>query len=73
MKIPSQVEKELEEFIEGFLPAGKLSAEIVKKWAYKENGAPVEAIHKFQDNSLSILEKSALQISGLNIRMSKIL
>lgn len=49
MKTLQQVEKELKEFIEKFLPAGKLSVEMVKNWVYEESGAPLEASHRFQD------------------------
>ena len=48
MKIIQQVEGELREFIGRFLLADKLSVENVKEWVYKENGAPLEATHKFQ-------------------------
>ena len=63
MKTLQQVGKELKEFIERFLPAGKLSVEMVKEWVYEENGAPLEASHKFQDKFFEYFEKTGVDIN----------
>lgn len=63
MKTSQQVERELKEFIEKFLPAGKLSVGMVKKWVYEENGEPLEAVHKFQDKFFEYFDGTGADIS----------
>lgn len=63
MKTQKQVEKELKEFIERFLPAGKLSAEVVREWVYEESGTPLEASHKFQDKFFEYFRKTRADIN----------
>lgn len=65
MKKSQQFEKELKEFIEKFLPVGKMSVETVKKWVYEENGAPLEAVHKFQDNFFKYFDGNGADINEL--------
>ena len=63
MKTSEQVEKELKEFIERFLPAGKLSAEMVKKWVYEESGEPLEASHKYQDKFFKYFDGTGADVN----------
>ena len=65
MKTLQRVERELKEFIEKFLPVGNLSVEMVKEWVYEENGAPLEASHKFQDNFFEYFEKAGADINEI--------
>ncbi len=65
MKTLQQVEKELKEFINKFLPASKLSVEMVREWVYEENGAPLEASHKFQDKFFEYFEKTGADINEI--------
>lgn len=63
MKKTEQVEKELRGFIEKFLPVWKLSMETVKKWVYEESGAPLEAVHKFQDNFFEYFDGTGADVN----------
>ncbi len=48
-KTLQQVEEELKEFINKFLPEEILSVETIKKWVYEESGDPLQATYEFQD------------------------
>lgn len=63
MKTSQQVEKELGEFIEKFLPVGKLSVETIKGWVYEENGKPFEAIRKFQEKFFEYFDETEADIN----------
>lgn len=63
MKKSQQVEKELKEFIEKFLPVGKMSVETVKKLVYEENGEPLEAVHKFQDKFFEYFDRTEADVN----------
>lgn len=53
LKSPQQVEKELRELIYKYELENRLTVEAVKDWVWNEQGAPLEAVHEFQDKFIN--------------------
>lgn len=65
MKNKGQVEKELQVFIEKYLPVGKLSVDEVKQWVFEESGAPLDSVHAFQDKIMQYFSGTKAEINEL--------
>lgn len=65
MKNQTQVEKELQEFIERYLPAGKLSVDNVKQWVWEESGSPLQANLAFQEKFIGYFDGTDASIDEI--------
>ncbi|MDO8676680.1 MAG: hypothetical protein Q7K16_03480 [Candidatus Azambacteria bacterium] len=61
----NQVEKELLELIHKYELENLLKVKMVKDWAWNEQGAPLEAVHKFQEKFINCFPQ-AENIDELN-------
>jgi len=63
LKSRSQVEKELAELINKCELDNKLTVDMVKEWVLNEKGAPMAALHEFQDKFMDYFKNTDIDLN----------